>query len=176
MSALLDAGASADAVNKQGRTPLHNAVLAGRLPNAFNMLKAGADPNVTDYDGNLALHFACVGRGGHKVEGGCVAVARALLSAGDGKPVTSGSFSDPRKGLSKVEKHQLELEQIFSGGLDAVFAPPALTQRVETAAQLAARTNKHGVTPLMLACGAGLRGGPGWQEVRGNVVANRACR
>ena len=110
VAALLTAGARADAVNKRGRTPLHNALLAGRVENALNMLAAGADPNVADYDGNVSLHFACLGRGAASLDAlaaanpdapwaahGRAGVVAALLDSGEGRPVLQGKFADERK-------------------------------------------------------------------------------
>ncbi|KAK5653624.1 hypothetical protein OQA88_8654 [Cercophora sp. LCS_1] len=77
---LLRAGANLEALNDDGRTPLH---LAARLGNGIAQLliESGASPNVSDREGNTPLHLA--------VEGGNLRVVEALLSHGaDVKTVT----------------------------------------------------------------------------------------
>jgi ankyrin repeat protein len=55
---LLNAGADVNASNNRRRTPLHNAVRAGRPDIALLLLENGADINVRDHHGNTALKFA----------------------------------------------------------------------------------------------------------------------
>jgi ankyrin repeat protein len=55
---LLARGASPDARDDDGRTPLHSAVLGGAVGLAGLLLEAGADPNARDQDGFTPLHFA----------------------------------------------------------------------------------------------------------------------
>ena len=59
MKLLLDYGASADVRDDDDVTPLHLAVLGGRLRAArFLVLEANADVNVRDYEGTTPLHMA----------------------------------------------------------------------------------------------------------------------
>jgi ankyrin repeat protein len=55
---LLRLGASPDARDQEGRTPLFSAVLGGAVGLVGLLLESGADPNARDNDGWTALHFA----------------------------------------------------------------------------------------------------------------------
>jgi ankyrin repeat protein len=96
---LLAAGASPDAKDPDGRTPLFSAVLGGAVGLAGLLLESGADPNARDNEGWTALHFAAqehlpemarllIGRGAdvnaRDGEGNSV-LWRAVFSAG-GRP------------------------------------------------------------------------------------------
>lgn len=56
---LLENGAHPDARNaRSGTLPLHQALIADRARQFEDLLKAGADPDLTDETGNTALHIA----------------------------------------------------------------------------------------------------------------------
>jgi hypothetical protein len=55
---LLHEGASPNALDEQGRTPLHLAAEHGHMDTTKKLLDAGADPNVRDVSGKLALDYA----------------------------------------------------------------------------------------------------------------------
>lgn len=59
---LLRAGANPNAANSVGHTPLMAVLMSYHRPEAFEMveelLRAGADPEVTAHNGKVALHFA----------------------------------------------------------------------------------------------------------------------
>ena len=55
---LLDAGANMNAPGKDGYTPLHLAILAGRPDCATLLLDAGAKLDMADDYGNCAIHYA----------------------------------------------------------------------------------------------------------------------
>ncbi len=74
LRAALDAGADVDAVDRDGRTALHNAAIDGRADLAELLLDRGADPNATDAQQWTPLHFAA--REHH------VALAELLLRRG----------------------------------------------------------------------------------------------
>lgn len=166
VSLLLKAGASANACNRNGETPLHACLQAGQPDNALALLDAGALPNVLDKDGNLPLHIAALGLGGGAPapEGlpcgdvGLAGAFAALLHFGVGRPVSEGVHVDDRKGLSKEAKRRLNIEQILVAGLVDVTQPPSLTQRWATQAELAHRKNNAGLAALHVACGAKLDG------------------
>lgn len=52
------AGASPDAQNYKGQTPLHIAVIQSCSKTVDALLKDGADPNIRDASGNTSLHLA----------------------------------------------------------------------------------------------------------------------
>jgi hypothetical protein len=57
-------GAKLDVASTEGHTPLHASVMhPGQPAAAMALLRAGANPNLQDARGNLALHFACLGKG-----------------------------------------------------------------------------------------------------------------
>ena len=56
---LADLGASIDAIDDRGFTPLHLAASHGRTSAVTSLLKRGADPNISAHAGDTALHFAC---------------------------------------------------------------------------------------------------------------------
>lgn len=60
--ALLARGAAINSVNKQGKTPLHLAVLSNDTPRVQSLLAAHADPNSCDQEGHTALHLAILNR------------------------------------------------------------------------------------------------------------------
>jgi ankyrin repeat protein len=55
---LLALGASPDARDEQGRTPLFSAVLGGAVGLVGLLLEAGANPSAADEEGWTPLHFA----------------------------------------------------------------------------------------------------------------------
>ncbi|MBL8243214.1 MAG: ankyrin repeat domain-containing protein [Rhodanobacteraceae bacterium] len=78
---LLEAGANPDRPDRDGRTPLHRMLGAGRVEPALRdearlqplvqtLLQAGANPNVQDADGRTPLHWCC--RHGLVLCGGCL--------------------------------------------------------------------------------------------------------
>jgi ankyrin repeat protein len=71
---LLHRGASVDARDEDGRTPLISAVLGGSVGLLGLLLESGADINARDREGWTALHFAAQE---HEVE-----IARILVARG----------------------------------------------------------------------------------------------
>ena len=78
---LLEAGANPDRPDRDGRTPLHRMLGAGRVEPALRdearlqpmlqtLLQGGANPNVQDADGRTPLHWCC--RHGLVQCGGCL--------------------------------------------------------------------------------------------------------
>lgn len=61
LQAALDAGASVDAVDHDGRTAAHLAAEIGDAEKLGSLLEAGADPDVTDRNGQTALMLAKAG-------------------------------------------------------------------------------------------------------------------
>lgn len=57
---LLRAKAAVDAVDGDGRTALHHAVMAGHAAIAGALIAAGAQPNAPDNDGRTPFHLACI--------------------------------------------------------------------------------------------------------------------
>ncbi len=72
MRALLDAGADPDALGSDGRTPLHAAAFAGRLPIVRLLLDAGADPTRRGPEGASPLDST-------KADAGTIAFIAGLL-------------------------------------------------------------------------------------------------
>ena len=58
VTALLEAGAIVDAVNKQGQTPLHVTAGQGHADVARALLAAGAIVEVVNKQGDTPLHYA----------------------------------------------------------------------------------------------------------------------
>ena len=67
-------------------------------------------PTDVEADGNVSLHFACLGRGAASLDAlaaanpdapwaahGRAGVVAALLDSGEGRPVLQGKFADERK-------------------------------------------------------------------------------
>lgn len=72
MRVLLDAGADANALGSDGRTPLHAAAFAGRLPIVRLLLDAGADPTRRGPEGASPLDST-------KADAGTIAFIAGLL-------------------------------------------------------------------------------------------------
>ena len=51
-------GADVNRRDETGSTPLHTAIVHGRLSHAKNLLQKGANPNLKDGSGRTALHVA----------------------------------------------------------------------------------------------------------------------
>mgnify|MGYP002049793197 FL=1 len=74
MSALLEAGAPADATGQKGETALHLACLSPSAPSVQALFAAGASPHLAESQGLTPLHLAA--STGHAL------AVEALLSAG----------------------------------------------------------------------------------------------
>lgn len=55
---LIESGASLDALDDMGRTPLHSAAARGARSMVKTLIRAGANPNSTDQVGSTPLHLA----------------------------------------------------------------------------------------------------------------------
>lgn len=71
---LLKAGASPNVRDKEGRTPLHDAVDNSKIESVKMLLQAGADVNAKDNNGNTPLSIAA--------EMSCMKLCKLLLEAG----------------------------------------------------------------------------------------------
>ena len=76
-----------------------------------------------------------------------------LLAAGTGKSILPATFDDRRKTLNKQQKELLDLQEIFSKGLDFVTVPVVITNLPATAQDLLARKNLAGLTSLHVVAG-----------------------
>lgn len=65
---LLDAGATVDPADHDGRTPLHRALAGGRLDVAELLLRHGALAGIADREGRTPLHEAATAGRAHAVE------------------------------------------------------------------------------------------------------------
>ena len=74
------AGASKDAVDHAGWTPLHRAANNGRLPVCRALLAVGANPAFRDEKGKKPIDVLCGARGADRAS---KQVIHALLSAAD---------------------------------------------------------------------------------------------
>ncbi|HEX5243212.1 MAG TPA: ankyrin repeat domain-containing protein, partial [Tepidisphaeraceae bacterium] len=70
-----------------GRTPLHDAALAGKIDAAAKLLAGGADPNAGDAYQTTPLHLAC--RGAH------LAMVRELVESGASVNAINAAGSTP---------------------------------------------------------------------------------
>lgn len=82
-----DAEVVRDIERKRGRTALHDAAAAGDLARVEALLAGGADPNAVFRSGDLRWTPLCAA-----VQKDCIAVVRALLSAGAS---VAGSYVEP---------------------------------------------------------------------------------
>ena len=61
LQTMISCGAQVNAINKEGRTALMIASKSGNIEGINVLLKAGADPNIIDVDGNTCLHCSVLG-------------------------------------------------------------------------------------------------------------------
>lgn len=87
VEALLESGASADAANKAGNTPLHFAAQKGHAAIVAPLLKSGAQMDARSKTGNTPLHLAA--------QNGHVAVVQPLLEFGHPTDHSSNEGSTP---------------------------------------------------------------------------------
>jgi|GEM_PF-1532745 len=160
---LIEAKSATEARDRSGQTPLLQALLQRRFPEATRLLAAGASVAATNNSGQTALHLA-VANGGDTNLLALLVAARADVNARDAAHKTP---------LELAAVHQrFDLVQWLEAGGAAVIAPKlrlmttplhqAVAQGNLLAAsnQLALRAdvnvrNEQGLTPLALAVGAG---------------------
>ncbi len=166
---LLSKGCSLTVATPKGTRPIHMAAKMGNGAIIEALVKAGADVNATDGDGQTPLHYAC-----ERPEGTGDAVAR-LLAAGaevnararDGRTPLVLAVASRKTGAKLKGDEARVFAALLSTEVDAnvktkskttplhLFArvgEAALIQRaVDRGAPLEAR-NKHGWTALHVAC------------------------
>ncbi len=116
----------------EGKTPLMEAAFRGNLEMVALLLQAGARPNVRAQDGNTALAYAVLGTGS-------APIVRLLLAAG----------AEPNLGT---------FARSFPLHIAAVMASPEVVAALLDGKARIDVANKDGLTPLMLAAGAGKLG------------------
>jgi ankyrin repeat protein len=113
-------------VDRMGRTPLHYAVVDGKLDEAKKLLAAGADASARDDNGWTPLHFAA--------QGWRVDFADLLLS--------SGAEIDAQDSHGNTPLGKAVFNSKGRGDLIALLRAHGADPTLE---------NKHGVSPLSLA-------------------------
>ena len=95
--ALIAVGASVNAIDANGNTPLHWASRRGDNEMVSFLLRNGADSAIVDADGSTALHLACACGHGTTVE--------LLIEAGADLATVNETGATPR-GLAAVGHHE----------------------------------------------------------------------
>ena len=105
VTALLEAGASVDAVDKQGDTPLHYAAGQGHADVARALLEAGASVRAANQQRKTPLHLAA-DRGHAEVSTALLNAARLrrLALSGDGSGPSDASSAGVRAGSAVEEE------------------------------------------------------------------------
>ena len=140
--------------NKFGQSVLHAALARGMTDVATILLHNGANPNAVDGEGNLPLHIVSVGWALHASD-----LTAEMLRIGDGKPIVEGSLNsaDVARGLTKLEREELEVENFISSAyVDIVISPKGAVGKQMPKASLIGLQNSLGYTPLHYACGGNI--------------------
>jgi len=134
VTALLEAGASVDAVDKEGGTPLHYAAGHGHADVARALLEAGASVRAANQQRKTPLHLAA--------DQGHTEVSTALLNAarlrrvalsGDGSGPSDASSAGARAG-SAVEKEIASAVATSEAAGGNTASPGAASRRVRACA------------------------------------------
>ena len=141
---LLEAGADANARDKGGSTPLHDAALLNENPAVVKLLlEAGADANARAGSDRTPLHHAA----GHNV----IAVVELLLEAGANANARDDLGRTPLHGASFSNKNPAFVELLLEAGANA----NARNKRGNTPLHQAAISSKiPAVVELLLKAGA----------------------
>lgn len=100
--AILNAGASVNALNERGDTPLHYAVLSSKnLAPVLDLIHSGSDVNIPNRDGYTPLHIAAFVLGEEEV-------VKALIEAGADKTVQCKKGHTPLDLAKKYGMQHLE--------------------------------------------------------------------
>ena len=166
---LADNGVSVDAVDNQGRTPLHSSIIAGSLTAVKGIMSHGANPFLKDHQGFNCLH--------HAVIGNRKAILCCLLELPSASQLVTG----------RNEKGNNPIHEALSLGLSELVSPMISTIRlcmqnskdadgnnylhlaaysgdwkalsslldIQACQPLLNETNKYGGTPLHMAAEAG---------------------
>jgi len=98
---LISEVSNVDARDKEGRTALHHAAMAGDILVTAALLNAGADPDIRDKSGRVPLHYAVLS---------CKPDLAAMLLAAEADPfITDRNEQNPldlaeEKGCEEVEQ------------------------------------------------------------------------
>lgn len=144
-------GATLNACNHLGQTPLHLAILFGHTAVAKYLLQRNANPNVQDKFGYLPLHYACFGF----CDSDSVEIIRLLLIAAARHELLLGRFQDARKNKSRDEKNAIAIDTILEEGYESVAIPRAITAELSSTHQVVSTASfLDSLLPWHFACGA----------------------
>ena len=160
LQALIDHGADVNAENMNNTTPLMMACWDGNVDPVDALLNAGADPNITDPNGDSCIHFA--------VHGECsIEAIQAIVD--HGADVNAANISNETALIISCENGNLDaISVLLNAGADPGIANATgdtclhaavyggcsievLHSLLDHGADVNA-TNKNNVTALMIAC------------------------
>ena len=162
LQTIIDHGVNVNATNKKGHTALMMASEFGHLDGIHVLLKAGAQPNITDVYGNTCLHFPVI-------QGRRIEVLEAIID--HGVDVNASNKKGQTALMIATEKGNIDAIKVLKSGADPNItnadgntclhlsilhgcSKEVVQMIIDHGAHVNA-TNKNGLTALMITCERG---------------------